>query len=217
MNNKNHANLVAVKIIELKKVADVRTIRKEICIHKSLSHERIVKFFGYREEVEEYYVFMEYVPNGELYNLIEPGGAMLEKDCIKLFGQLLDGVEYMHGKGIVHRDLKLENLLIDENENLKITDFGLSTMFRYQGKERLLERVCGSLPYASPEIMARQKHKAEPVDIWSCGIILYIMFQGEMPWDVANLTSPEYTRWTNNSYPSLRWKKLDKYKICILL
>ncbi|KAF0989069.1 hypothetical protein HZS_5557 [Henneguya salminicola] len=216
MQTKNNTNLVAVKIIELKRVTNIRIIQKEICIHKSLSHERIVKFYGYRKEPEEFYVFMEYVPNGELYNMIEPGSPMNEIDCIRIFGQLLDGVEYMHNKGIVHRDIKLENLLIDANENLKITDFGLSTMFRHNGNERILNNVCGSVPYAAPEVLAGIDHKAEPIDIWSCGIILFIMFQGEMPWDSATDKSIEYSRWARKLYPSSRWGKLNQYQMDIL-
>ncbi|KII67644.1 Serine/threonine-protein kinase Chk1 [Thelohanellus kitauei] len=167
---------------------------------------------------------MEYVQNGELYNLIgptfsdiEPGVSLPENECVRLFSQLLEGVEYLHSLGIVHRDLKLENLLLDENNDLKITDFGLSTMFRHNGVERLLERTCGSIPYAAPEasimnnhqMLAGQKHKGEPIDIWSCGIILFIMFRGEMPWDVAANKSNEFSRWAKGEYPNKRWEALN--------
>lgn len=95
----------------------------------------------------------------------------------KYFKQLLNGVEYLHTKGIAHRDLKPENLLLDHNSNVKITDFGMATLFRMRGKERLLDKRCGTLPYIPPEILEKPYH-AEPADIWSCGIVLVAMLSG---------------------------------------
>lgn len=95
----------------------------------------------------------------------------------KYFRQLISGVEYLHSRGVAHRDLKPENLLLDNNDNLKISDFGLATIYRMQGKERLLEKKCGTLPYVAPEVLVRAYH-AEPADVWSCGIILVALLAG---------------------------------------
>lgn len=95
----------------------------------------------------------------------------------KYMRQLMSGVEYLHKKGVCHRDLKPENLLLDANDNLKITDFGMATIFRVRGKERPLETRCGTLPYVAPEVLKRP-YRAQPIDIWSCGIILVAMLTG---------------------------------------
>lgn len=120
-------------------------------------------------------------------------------DARNFFNQLMDGVNYLHTKGVAHRDLKPENLLLDEHENLKISDFGMATMFRYltfdlflnkttatseftywfriKGKERLLDKRCGTLPYVAPEILIRP-YTATAADVWSCGMILVAMLAG---------------------------------------
>lgn len=95
----------------------------------------------------------------------------------KYFKQLISAIEYLHSKGIAHRDLKPENLLLDEHDNLKVSDFGLATIYRLQGKERCLEKRCGTLPYVAPEVLLCAYH-AEPADIWSCGIILVALLSG---------------------------------------
>lgn len=95
----------------------------------------------------------------------------------KYFRQLISAMEYLHSRGVAHRDLKPENLLLDETDNLKVSDFGLATIYRLQGKERCLERRCGTLPYVAPEVLLYPYH-AEPADIWSCGIILVALLAG---------------------------------------
>ena len=121
---------------------------------------------------------------------------------------MIAGLEYLHKKGVSHRDIKPENLLLDGDDNLKISDFGMATVFRHKGKERHLERRCleislhskkrfsdfhifclrcGTMPYIAPEILTRSQYNAEPADIWSCGVssslssvllTIYIDFQG---------------------------------------
>lgn len=93
--------------------------------------------------------------------------------------QLLNGLDYLHTRGIVHRDIKPENLLIDEEGVLKISDFGMATLFRCKGKERLLDRRCGTKPYCAPEVFVKP-YRAQPSDIWSCGIVLIAMLSGGM-------------------------------------
>lgn len=107
----------------------------------------------------------------------EPDVGMPAWEAQRYFKQLLSAVEYLHSRGVAHRDLKPENLLLDENDNLKVTDFGMATVYRLQGKERCLDKRCGTLPYVAPEVLTRPYH-AEPADVWSCGIILVAMLAG---------------------------------------
>lgn len=112
-----------------------------------------------------------------IFTFTEPDIGMPIWKAQKYFRQLISGVEYLHSRGVAHRDLKPENLLLDDNDNLKISDFGLATIYRMQGKERLLEKKCGTLPYVAPEVLVRSYH-AEPADIWSCGIICVALLAG---------------------------------------
>ncbi|MGH0180398.1 UNVERIFIED_CONTAM: hypothetical protein FKN15_012830 [Acipenser sinensis] len=117
--------------------------------------------------------------------------------------------EYLHSIGITHRDIKPENLLLDERDNLKISDFGLATVFRHRDKERLLMKMCGTLPYVAPELLAGSGFRAEPVDIWSCGIVLTAMLAGELPWDQPSESCQEYADWLLKKTFLTPWKKID--------
>lgn len=145
----------------------------------------------------------------------EPDVGMPPAEAQRFFKQLIAGVEYLHGRGIAHRDLKPENLLLDANDNLKISDFGMATVFRYQGKERLLDKRCGTLPYIAPEVLCR-KYAAEPADIWSCGVVLVAMLAGELPWDVPSPDCQLYTAWKECQITRLPWTKIDTLALSLL-
>ncbi|XP_076240707.1 serine/threonine-protein kinase grp [Calliopsis andreniformis] len=208
--NKSLGEVVAMKMIDLEKHPDARqTVQKETTIHRMLSNPNIIQYYGKRSEPNVEYIFLEYASGGELFDRIEPDIGMPTWEAQKYFRQLISAVEYLHSKGVAHRDLKPENLLLDENDNLKVSDFGLATIYRLQGKERLLERRCGTLPYVAPEVLLYRYH-AEPADIWSCGIILVALLAGELPWDQSLAECPEYRAWIEGKYMSLTpWKKLD--------
>ncbi|XP_023064344.1 serine/threonine-protein kinase Chk1 isoform X3 [Piliocolobus tephrosceles] len=135
----------------------------------------------------------------------KPDIGMPEQDAQRFFHQLMAGVVYLHGIGITHRDIKPENLLLDERDNLKISDFGLATVFRYNNRERLLNKMCGTLPYVAPELLKRREFHAEPVDVWSCGIVLTAMLAGALLHKIlvenpsARITIPDIKkdRWYN--------------------
>ncbi|XP_002741282.1 serine/threonine-protein kinase Chk1-like [Saccoglossus kowalevskii] len=208
---------VAVKILDLDKVGqNYDNIRKEVCIHRMVEDKSIIKFYGSRKEGNIQYIFLEYASGGELFDRIEPDLGMVEKQAHKFFSQLIDGVDYLHCKGVTHRDLKPENLLLDEFENLKITDFGLATVFRHQGKERLLSRCCGTPPYVAPEVLKRKEYHAEPSDIWSCGIILVAMLAGELPWDQPTYDCQEYCDWLDKKINLTPWSKIDTIVLALL-
>ncbi|XP_057604644.1 serine/threonine-protein kinase Chk1 isoform X2 [Hippopotamus amphibius kiboko] len=208
--NRRTEEAVAVKIVDMKRAVDCpENIKKEICINKMLNHENVVKFYGHRREGNIQYLFLEYCSGGELFDRIEPDIGMPEQDAQRFFHQLMAGVVYLHGIGITHRDIKPENLLLDERDNLKISDFGLATVFRHNNRERLLNKMCGTLPYVAPELLKRKEFHAEPVDVWSCGIVLTAMLAGELPWDQPSDSCQEYCDWKEKKTYLNPWKKID--------
>ena len=125
----------------------------------------------------------QYCSGGELFDRIEPEIGMPEHQAQYFFHQLMSAVNYLHHRGVAHRDIKPENLLLTDTDVLKLSDFGMATVFRHQGKERLLERRCGTTAYCAPEMLMKPRYNAEPSDIWSCGIVLVAMVTGELPWN----------------------------------
>ncbi|XP_044727515.1 serine/threonine-protein kinase grp isoform X2 [Chrysoperla carnea] len=206
-----------MKMIDLEKHPKAsENVQKEICIHRMLNDPSIIRYYGQRKEGHKEYIFLEYAAGGELFDRIEPDVGMPELIAQKYMRQLMSGVEYLHKKGVCHRDLKPENLLLDANDNLKITDFGMATIFRVRGKERPLETRCGTLPYVAPEVLKRP-YRAQPVDIWSCGIILVAMLTGELPWDKPALDCPEYHKFREEQFPSFSpWNKIGNMALSLI-
>lgn len=130
---------------------------------------------------------LEYVNGGELFDKIATHGKLSEQVGRKLFQQLIDGISYCHERGVYHRDLKPENVLIDTNGKIKISDFGLSALSQHLGNDGLLHTTCGSPNYIAPEVIANRGYDGAMSDIWSCGVILYIILVGELPFDDRNL------------------------------
>uniref|UniRef100_A0A8B9CNB1 Serine/threonine-protein kinase CHK1 n=2 Tax=Anser TaxID=8842 RepID=A0A8B9CNB1_9AVES len=215
--NRRTEEAVAVKIVDMKRAADCpENIKKEICINKMLNHENVVKFYGHRREGATQYLFLEYCSGGELFDRIEPDIGMPEPEAQRFFQQLIAGVVYLHSMGITHRDLKPENLLLDERDNLKISDFGLATVFKHNGRERLLNKMCGTLPYVAPELLRRPEFRAEPVDVWACGVVLTAMLAGELPWDQPSDSCQEYSDWKERKTYLPPWRKIDSAPLALL-
>ncbi|XP_046411151.1 serine/threonine-protein kinase grp [Neodiprion fabricii] len=213
--NRASGEAVAMKMIDLAKHPDARqNVRKETTIHRMLSNPHIIHYFGQRSEPAMEYIFLEYAAGGELFDRIEPDIGMPIWEAQKYFKQLISAVEYLHSRGVAHRDLKPENLLLDDNDNLKVTDFGMATVYRLNGRERCLDKRCGTLPYMAPEVLDRPYH-AEPADIWSCGIILVAMLAGELPWDQPLAECPEYIAWKEGKLTLTPWSKLDNTSLSL--
>ena len=172
----------AIKIINKKliKVKMKKSKFKEIDIIKKFNHFNVIYVYKVIETPEHYYIIMEYCKNGELFDYISKKDRLQEDEASSFFYQMINGVEYIHSKGIAHRDLKLENLLLTEDNVIKIIDFGLSHEFN--GKD-LLKTKCGLPSYASPELIAQPLYDGFKSDIWCCGIILYAMLCGYLPFD----------------------------------
>lgn len=127
------------------------------------------------------WLVLEYCPGDELYNHLLNNGRMDPAKVQKIFTQLVGAVSYVHAKSCVHRDLKLENILLDKNENVKLVDFGFTR--EYQGTTSYLQTWCGTICYSAPEMIKGEKYAGEKVDVWSLGIILYALLCGELPFD----------------------------------
>jgi len=122
-----------------------------------------------------------YLTGDELYNYLLQNGRMEEAQVQKIFTQLVGAVSYVHLKGCVHRDLKLENILLDKHQNVKLVDFGFTR--EYQGTSSYLQTWCGTVAYSAPEMIKGEKYAGEKVDVWSLGIILYALLAGQLPFD----------------------------------
>jgi len=169
--------------IKIQDSSDRQRIEKEINIHKKLMHNNIIQQYCVVETKNTIYIVTEYCSGGELFEYIISKKKILENESCVIFRQLISGVEYLHKTGVVHRDLKPENLLLNDKKTLKIADFGLSNT--YTGKS-LISTPCGSPCYAAPEMVLGLKYLGPPVDIWSCGIILFTMVCGYLPFEDEN-------------------------------
>ncbi|KAF7670184.1 hypothetical protein LDENG_00068040 [Lucifuga dentata] len=178
--------VVAIKSIRKEKIKDEQDlihICREIEIMSSLSHPHIITIYEVFENKDKIVIVMEYASRGDLYDYICDKRKISEQDARHFFRQIVSAVHYCHQNGIVHRDLKLENILLDGNGNVKIADFGLSNV--YHGDE-YLQTFCGSPLYASPEIVNGRPYRGPEVDTWSLGVLLYTMVHGTMPFDGNN-------------------------------
>lgn len=177
---------VAIKIINKKLIKSQKMsnkIQREIRLMKYFNHPNMIKLYQVLDTAQNIFVVMEYVPGGELYDLVKDSRGFQENVCRKYFRQIIDGVEYCHQNLVCHRDLKLENILVDEKGQIKICDFGLSNFMK---DGQFLKTSCGSLFYAAPEILLAQNYTGSEVDIWSCGVILYAMLTGSLPFQDAD-------------------------------
>lgn len=127
---------------------------------------------------------MELALGGDLFNLIESEKGVEQDIAHFYFRQLINGIDFLHSQGVAHRDIKPENLLLDKNGNLKIGDFGMAALFRLEktGQRRQCTTSCGSPPYVAPEVIGNH-YDPDKADIWSCGIVLFVLLTGQMPWD----------------------------------
>mmetsp|Transcript_5785 Transcript_5785/g.14063 ORF Transcript_5785/g.14063 Transcript_5785/m.14063 type:complete len:742 (-) Transcript_5785:127-2352(-) len=177
---------VAVKVLEKVKiadVADVERVARELHILKLVGHPHVIQLYEIIETPHQLYLIMEYCSKGELFDLIVEMGRVPELEACRFFHQIIAGVAHLHRLGVGHRDLKPENLLLDGHRNVKIVDFGLSNTFR---GGQLLQTACGSPCYAAPEMIAGHRYNPEACDVWSCGVILFALVCGYLPFEDPN-------------------------------
>ncbi|URE18815.1 SNF1-related protein kinase [Musa troglodytarum] len=178
---------VAIKILNRRKIKNMEMeekVRREIKILRLFMHPHIIRLYEVIETQSDIYVVMEYVKSGELFDYIVEKGRLQEDEARRFFQQIISGVEYCHRNMVVHRDLKPENLLLDSKCDVKIADFGLSNVMR---DGHFLKTSCGSPNYAAPEVISGKLYAGPEVDVWSCGVILYALLCGTLPFDDENI------------------------------
>ena len=173
---------VAIKILEktrISKIEDKERINREIAVLKKVNHFNIIKLYAVIETKIIIYLIQEYIEGKEFMEYLNKKGKLSETDACKYFHQIISGLEYLHQCGIAHRDFKPENILLtNNNQVIKIIDFGLSNIYK---KGELLKTACGSPCYAPPEMIKEENYNGALTDIWSSGIILYLMLCGKLP------------------------------------
>ncbi|KAJ8982612.1 hypothetical protein NQ317_005084 [Molorchus minor] len=155
---------------------------------KGLRHPNLIRFLQAIETTHRVYIVMEYAENGSLLDIIRKDQHIDENRARRWFRQLVDAVEYCHERGVVHRDIKCENLLMDIEWRIKLSDFGFARghVRSRNGQPSLSETYCGSYAYASPEILRGIPYQPEYADIWSMGVVLFAMVYGRLPFDDSN-------------------------------
>lgn len=202
---------VAMKVIgkeKVIKVGMVEQLKREISVMKKVKHPNIVELHEVMASKSKIYLAMELVRGGELFSKVSKG-RLREDVARSYFSQLISAVDFCHSRGVYHRDLKLENLLLDNNDNkntvpesgdgsstsidddsnyiLKVTDFGLSALSPSAASGGMLHTTCGTPAYVAPEVIANKGYDGAKADIWSCGVILYVLLAGFLPFQDDNL------------------------------
>ncbi|KAJ6742919.1 SERINE/THREONINE KINASE [Salix viminalis] len=178
---------VAIKIMDKNMVmeSDLKNqVQREIRTMKLLHHPNIVRIHEVIGSKTKIYMVMEYISGGQLADKLSYAKKLDESEARKIFHQLIDAVDYCHTRGVYHRDLKPENLLLDGKGNLKVSDFGLSAFHK---PASMLTTACGSPCYVAPELIANKGYEGAAADVWSCGIILFELLSGYLPFDERNL------------------------------
>ncbi|XP_021755378.1 CBL-interacting serine/threonine-protein kinase 21-like [Chenopodium quinoa] len=202
--NSTNNQIVAVKIIDKQMVLSKKLmsqVQREIRTMKLLNHPNIVRIHEVIGSKTKIYIVMEYVAGGQLSDKLTYAENLSEEETRRYFQQLIDAVDYCHSRGVYHRDLKPENLLLDSQGNLKVSDFGLSAL---QKPGSLLSTACGSPSYVAPELLNHKTYDGAAADVWACGVILFELRTGYLPFTDANLLNL-YTKILRAEYECPKW------------
>ncbi|KAJ7560030.1 hypothetical protein O6H91_04G111200 [Diphasiastrum complanatum] len=181
---------VAIKVLDKEQVIMhkmAEQIKREISIMKLVKHPNIIQICEVMGSKKKIYIVLELVTGGELFDKIATQGRLKEEEARKYFQQLINGVDFCHSRGVYHRDLKPENLLLDANGILKISDFGMSALSQQLKADGLLHTTCGTPNYVAPEVLNNKGYDGATADTWSCGVILFVLMAGYLPFDDPNL------------------------------
>lgn len=190
--NSETGESVAMKILDKEAVLKhkmVDQIKREISIMKLVRHPYVVRLHEVLASRTKIYIILEFVTGGELFDKIVHQGRLSENEARRYFHQLIDAVDYCHSKGVCHRDLKPENLLLDSQANLKISDFGLSALPQQTRADGLLHTTCGTPNYVAPEVLSSRGYAGSVADVWSCGVICFVLMAGFLPFDEPDLAT----------------------------
>ncbi|KAL8232300.1 hypothetical protein R6Q57_002078 [Mikania cordata] len=205
---------VAVKVIKtetVRKQGLMEQITREIAIMRLVKHPNVVQLKEVLATKTKIFLVMEYVKGGELFAKIVKG-RLKESSARKYFQQLINAVDYCHSRGVSHRDLKPENLLLDEKEDLKVSDFGLSALPEQLRNDGMLHTQCGTPAYISPEVLRKKGYDGSKADTWSCGVILYALLAGFLPFRDDNLMHM-YRRIFKGEYECPPWFSGDARRL----
>jgi serine/threonine-protein kinase CHEK1 len=206
-------------------------LQKEISLHQFVSnHQNIIKFYNCGDDAQWMWIALELAEGGDLFDKVEADEGVGTDVAHFYFMQLIQAVSFMHSKGVAHRDLKPENILLSGEGDLKIADFGLATLFQHNSQKKRCTTVCGSPPYIAPEILQLggrrnpdgtkvRGYEPDLTDIWSCGIILFVLLVGNTPWDEPTRQSYEFNEYVeSNGRPQNDelWDKIDPEPLSLL-
>ncbi|ETW75543.1 hypothetical protein HETIRDRAFT_331300, partial [Heterobasidion irregulare TC 32-1] len=232
--NVEEHRIAACKVVLLTKETTPyqrKTLDKEMRVHTALKHQNVLEFINAvvvepdkrPKYIPAIYMLLEFAAGGDLFDKIAPDIGLDEDTTHFFFLQLLEGLSFIHGEGVCHRDLKPENILLDITGKLKISDFGLCSVYKLKesGRTRMLTERCGSLPYVAPEtrfqLDSEDPYQAEPIDVWGVGVILFTMLVGNTPWDEPTKRSYEYSRYiTGKIFDDDPWKRIGKVTLSLL-
>uniref|UniRef100_A0ABI7WY89 Maternal embryonic leucine zipper kinase n=1 Tax=Felis catus TaxID=9685 RepID=A0ABI7WY89_FELCA len=196
--------MVAIKIMDKNALgSDLPRIKTEIEALKNLRHQHICQLYHVLETANKIFMVLEYCPGGELFDYIISQDRLSEEETRVVFRQIVSAVAYVHSQGYAHRDLKPENLLFDEYHKLKLIDFGLCAKPK-GNKDYHLQTCCGSLAYAAPELIQGKSYLGSEADVWSMGILLYVLMCGFLPFDDDNVMAL-YKKITRGKYEVPKW------------
>ncbi|CAN6990641.1 unnamed protein product [Brassica rapa subsp. trilocularis] len=213
--------LVAVKIIDKKKTIDSnmepRIIREIDAMRRLRDHPNILKIHEVMATKSKIYIVMELASGGELFSKLLRRGRLPESTARRYFQQLASALQFSHRDGVAHRDVKPQNLLLDREGNLKVSDFGLSALPEHL-QNGLLHTACGTPAYTAPEVISRRGYDGAKADAWSCGVILFVLLVGEVPFDDSNIASMyrkiqrrdyKFPSWISKQAKSIIYQMLD--------
>ncbi|CAL9110860.1 unnamed protein product [Musa textilis] len=181
---------VAIKVIDKEQIRRqagmMEQIQREIAVMRLVRHPNVVELREVMATRSRIFFVMEYVRGGELFARVVRG-RLPEDQARRYFHQLISAVDFCHSRGVSHRDLKPENLLLDEHGDLKVSDFGLSALPEQLRHDGLLHTQCGTPAYVAPEVLSRRGYDGAKADLWSCGVILFVLLAGFLPFQDASL------------------------------
>ncbi|PIN09029.1 Serine/threonine protein kinase [Handroanthus impetiginosus] len=212
---------VAVKVIDKATTVDAamepRILREVSAMRRLHHHPNILKLHEVMATKSKIYLVMELAPGGELFTKLSRCRRFSESTARKYFQQVVSALRFCHQNGVFHRDIKPQNLLLDQNGLLKITDFGLSALSEHK-REGLIYTACGTPAYTAPEVVCRKGYDGEKADAWSCGVLLYVFLVGSLPFDDSNLACMyramhrrafEFPAWVSKSAKIVIYRLMD--------
>ncbi|KAI0078665.1 Pkinase-domain-containing protein [Panus rudis PR-1116 ss-1] len=176
---------ISVSQVDEETERNVQALEREIVVMKLIDHPNLMRLYDVWETSSELFLILEYAEGGELFEYLCEHGRLETDEALHYFQQIIAAVDYCHRFNIAHRDLKPENVLLDKNNNVKVADFGMAAS--WMGQDDMMRTACGSPHYAAPEVISGEAYNAIPADIWSCGVILYALVAGKLPFDDDDL------------------------------